>query len=89
MMKMVKPLVVVSVHWPSSSTTDVKWFVGLARVITLGLLLMVCRYGQRAMEVRQMRNVLYCIKETAIVFAMVVMVMAAAAGGTYLLLHTL
>ena len=37
----------------------------------------------------KMRNVLYCIKETAIMFAMVVMVMAAAAGGTYLLLHTL
>ena len=36
-----------------------------------------------------MRNVLYCVKETAIVFAMVVMVMAAAAAGTYLLLHTL
>ena len=36
-----------------------------------------------------MRNVLYCIKETAIMFAMVVMVMAAAAGGTFLLLHTL
>ena len=36
-----------------------------------------------------MRNVFYCIKEMAIMFAMVVMVMAAAAGGTYLLLHTL
>ena len=36
-----------------------------------------------------MRNVLYCVKETAIVFAMVVMVMAAAAAGRYLLLHTL
>tara|TARA_Y100000296_G_scaffold381_1_gene393 strand:+ start:424 stop:534 length:111 start_codon:yes stop_codon:yes gene_type:complete len=36
-----------------------------------------------------MKNVLYCIKEMAIMFAMVVMVMAAAAGGTYLLLHTL
>jgi len=36
-----------------------------------------------------MRNVFYCIKETAIMFALVVMVMAAAAGGTYLLLHTL
>jgi len=37
----------------------------------------------------KMKNVLHCIKETAIMFAMVVMVMAAAAGGTYLLLHTL
>jgi hypothetical protein len=37
----------------------------------------------------KMRNVFYCIKEMAIMFAMVVMVMAAAAGGTYLLLHTL
>jgi hypothetical protein len=37
----------------------------------------------------KMRNALYCIKETAIMFAMIVMVMAAAAGGTYLLLHTL
>jgi len=36
-----------------------------------------------------MKNVLYCIKETAIMFAMVVMVMAVAAAGTYLLLHTL
>ena len=61
----------------------------LAIEITFDLLSMVRQSGQRAMEVEQMRNVLYCIKETAIMFAMVVMVMAAAVGGTYLLLHTL
>jgi len=36
-----------------------------------------------------MSNVLYCIKEMAIMFALVSMVMAAAAGGACLLLHTL
>ena len=36
-----------------------------------------------------MKNVFYCVKEMAIMFAMVVMVMAAAAGGACLLLYTL
>ena len=36
-----------------------------------------------------MRNVFYCIKEMAIMFALVSMVMAAAVGGACLLLHTL
>ena len=36
-----------------------------------------------------MSNVLYCIKEMAIMFALVSMVMAAAVGGACLLLHTL
>ena len=37
----------------------------------------------------EMRNVLHCIKEMAIMFALVSMVIAAAAGGACLLLHTL
>ena len=48
-----------------------------------------CRIYTCILGELKMRNVLYCIKETAIMFALVVMVMAAAAGGTYLLLHTL
>ena len=37
----------------------------------------------------EMRNVLHCIKEMTIMFALLGMVMAAAVGGACLLLHTL
>ena len=58
---MVRLRVVVSVRWPSSSITIARWYVGLARVIMLGLLLMVRRYGQRAMEVEMSLGLLFSL----------------------------
>ena len=58
---MVRLRVVVSVRWPSSSTTIARWCVGLARVITLGLLLMVVQFGQQAMEVEMGLGLLFSL----------------------------
>jgi len=48
-----------------------------------------CRICTCILGELKMRNVFYCIKEMAIMFALVSMVMAAAVGGACLLLHTL
>jgi len=66
-MRRVTTLLVVSAHWPSSSTTVARPFVGLARVITLGSLLMAIQFGQRATEVEMSLGLLFAV--TVIVLA--------------------
>jgi hypothetical protein len=63
---MVRIPVVVSVHWPSSSTTVVRPFDGLDSVTMLGLRLMEILFGQRATEVDMSLGLLWAIVIVAV-----------------------